>query len=117
MKGATQYSTTTSRNTLYFNPRSREGSDDEARELFKNGLFISIHAPVKGATTFDWLTFSYVTDFNPRSREGSDMDFNTIEQSFKISIHAPVKGATFFRGDLNGDDLISIHAPVKGATF
>ena len=79
---------------MYFNPRSREGSD-----MFGHGFkpveIISIHAPVKGATTDDRLDYYHHTisihapvkgatdshgasqlpmrDFNPRSREGSDM--------------------------------------------
>ena len=55
----------------YFNPHSREGSDnlDADIEARKN---ISIHAPVKGATKADEVNQPNTT----------------------ISIHAPVKGAT-----------------------
>ena len=57
---------------MYFNPRSREGSDDKEK-FHKNGAtFISIHAPAKGATS--GLSMS-------RFLSG-------------ISIHAPAKGAT-----------------------
>ena len=54
-----------------FNPRSREGSDDQ---IIRNTCFrhISIHAPVKGAT--------------------GPSQFGTHHTN--ISIHAPVKGAT-----------------------
>ena len=56
---------------MYFNPRSREGSD-----MFGHGFkpveIISIHAPVKGATTPPNGSRQSVPDFNPRSREGSD---------------------------------------------
>ena len=55
----------------YFNPRSREGSDQRdkrKREKHKH--------------------------FNPRSREGSDRDCKTEEVKMDISIHAPAKGAT-----------------------
>ena len=56
----------------YFNPRSREGSDDPARRQTHR-----------------------VGDFNPRSREGSDLAAQGVDfQLIKISIHAPVKGAT-----------------------
>ena len=56
---------------MYFNPRSREGSD------FKDLLAsfeqdISIHAPARGATKFTRCITILKPDFNPRSREGSD---------------------------------------------
>ena len=56
---------------VYFNPRSREGSDTAA-------------LPRAPATSY----------FNPRSREGSDVSRYTFEPWAGISIHAPVKGAT-----------------------
>ena len=55
----------------YFNPRSREGSDEYQRGRLRQ-YEISIHAPAKGATS---TTLLYVLD--PA-----------------ISIHAPAKGAT-----------------------
>ena len=57
--------------SLYFNPRSREGSDVYGFEVVYM-MDISIHAPAKGATRF--------------AR-------NTGANLF-ISIHAPAKGAT-----------------------
>ena len=57
---------------LYFNPRSREGSDHVRRLHQKTGNDISIHAPAKGATV--------VPDADAFFRQ--------------ISIHAPAKGAT-----------------------
>ena len=102
--------------TLYFNPRSREGSDSiktvtafmckhfnpRSREGSDNIQFfcgiicnISIHAPAKGATPqpqFDAHADPY---FNPRSREGSDGASVTVKSGMeKISIHALAKGAT-----------------------
>ena len=80
--------------SVYFNPRSREGSD--LVSCFSSGdIPISIHAPAKGATVRTLEPFLHGT----------------------ISIHAPAKGATifiFFRGVYMG---ISIHAPAKGATI
>ena len=78
---------------MYFNPRSREGSDDAASQSCLMFL-ISIHAPARGAT----VIFSC-------SVNGSD-----------ISIHAPARGATVFAhmGDI--EYRISIHAPARGAT-
>ena len=58
----------------YFNPRSREGSDEALNGNRMYGMLISIHAPAKGAT-YMTLTFD-----DPKS----------------ISIHAPAKGATAF---------------------
>ena len=101
----------------YFNPRSREGSDQnspkgyEAPEIFQSTLprrerrsvfykilftiGISIHAPAKGATMRIFYTC----------------------QNFCISIHAPAKGATKI-GELVTEIInISIHAPAKGATY
>ena len=56
---------------MYFNPRSREGSDIDHQHLAV-ALTISIHAPAKGATL---------------KRLGSN-------RCRVISIHAPAKGAT-----------------------
>ena len=81
--------------TLYsdFNPRSREGSDDN-RSDFSVFPSISIHAPAKGAT-LTWIMFLYLKKyFNPRSREGSDFAVLMPLSNCKISIHAPAKGAT-----------------------
>ena len=85
---------------MYFNPRSREGSDGLQTVAFAVRRRISIHAPAKGATYFDYLKVSvrifqstlprrerrasYETRtsgrcyFNPRSREGSDSSANSI---------------------------------------
>ena len=57
---------------VYFNPRSREGSDNGGATSPATPL-ISIHAPVKGATGVPYL-------------DGEEL---------VISIHAPVKGATW----------------------
>ena len=57
---------------VYFNPRSREGSDEVLN--MKTGQIIN---------------------FNPRSREGSDRRSHLILRYIThISIHAPAKGAT-----------------------
>ena len=101
--------------TLYFNPRSREGSDS-----------------IKTVTAF------MCKHFNPRSREGSDNIQFFCGIICNISIHAPAKGATQGGSwDLGADVFqstlprrerlsghivksvcrrISIHAPAKGAT-
>ena len=124
---------------IYFNPRSREGSD----VLHKTGI-------------------SPICNFNPRSREGSDarrLPFVRLHEQFQstlprgerrcrksgtrqamgISIHAPARGATVkclliirlavyfnprsregsdpIRPSVSGKQCwISIHAPARGAT-
>ena len=92
-EGSDPSSSVTKCTNRYFNPRSREGSDFRGLQP-DHVRVISIHAPVKGATTLCRPDF----------------------ELFLISIHAPVKGAT--RRSLREHDRvhISIHAPVKGAT-
>ena len=72
VKGATRLFTRKCKPEMYFNPRSREGSDPPFLYRLVLCSDISIHAPVKGATKW-----------NPPYYVGSE-----------ISIHAPVKGAT-----------------------
>ena len=79
---------------IYFNPRSREGSDVFTK-LDTDSDMISIHAPAKGAT----FILHPVTP--------------TVGI---ISIHAPAKGATADYGVIEVISGISIHAPAKGAT-
>ena len=57
---------------IYFNPRSREGSDLDPQVAASLFLQISIHAPARGATTNHGSPFRISIHFNPRSREGSD---------------------------------------------
>ena len=78
---------------IYFNPRSREGSDI---------------AVIIVLTSF--------FDFNPRSREGSDEIPGNSGDYSQISIHAPARGATDLRYNDSGVRFISIHAPARGAT-
>ena len=62
---------TSSISSKHFNPRSREGSDGWIEISFES-LKISIHAPAKGATISKFTRQVIPIDFNPRSREGSD---------------------------------------------
>ena len=71
-KGATKQHRSTQPPNSYFNPRSREGSDQTIHLCRVYILIISIHAPAKGAT--------------------SEAD-EAVKLSH-ISIHAPAKGAT-----------------------
>ena len=70
-KGATVYILSCGLWLIYFNPRSREGSDEKAFPHLAKDI-ISIHAPAKGATSTLFGAFLLV----------------------HISIHAPAKGAT-----------------------
>ena len=54
-----------------FNPRSREGSD-KANRVPPTVKGISIRAPARGATCALWCGCLSFYNFNPRSREGSD---------------------------------------------
>ena len=56
----------------YFNPRSREGSDNSVKPFVIRIDSISIHAPARGATLFR----------------------NVMQLETQISIHAPARGAT-----------------------
>ena len=78
---------------FYFNPRSREGSDDDKGTQSGDGK-ISIHAPARGATIKPISSIS----------------------SLSISIHAPARGATISRPGILRSQHISIHAPARGAT-
>ena len=78
---------------LYFNPRSREGSDIIII-AFQFLFVISIHAPAKGATSFQIFfqkTFSFQSTLPRRERP---MLTEWINFNHGISIHAPAKGAT-----------------------
>ena len=77
----------------YFNPRSREGSDNH-HSFSVPYIFISIHAPARGATI---VTSSRLL-------------------TIVISIHAPARGATNAPVYVLSSDAISIHAPARGAT-
>ena len=57
----------------YFNPRLREGGDEEAEEENSN-ILISIHASAKEATGLSVDEQISGIDFNPRLREGGDYE-------------------------------------------
>ena len=123
----------------HFNPRSREGSDNNAQPNIY-GQAISIHAPARGATRwFRKLLPPYIY-FNPRSREGSDhiqshknstsINFNprSREGSDLTRLHRSnlylLFQSTLPRGERPSSTAtkantaaISIHAPARGATI
>ena len=79
---------------MYFNPRSREGSDMMVTAGQKS-IQISIRAPARGATSWD----------------------TNGEYICKISIRAPARGATHEASGRKGQVQISIRAPARGATL
>ena len=86
------------RSAVYFNPRSREGSDTYTR-----AEFISIHnfnpRSREGSDSRKSLILRLLLYFNPRSREGSDITLvMDLECGQLISIHAPARGATYWSG-------------------
>ena len=124
---------------VYFNPRSREGSDltgstlaDTTRKISIHApakgatvdqdkadyaCHISIHAPAKGATSPVASSSTSSIYFNPRSREGSD-----ICQPY-LAMFLLTFQSTLPRRERRTDCVIpsatssiSIHAPAKGAT-
>ena len=118
-----------------FNSRAREGRDN-IRQISKQLISVSIHAPARGATcTRDAVAghpgfqFTRPRGARPRHREGTAVH--------SVSIHAPARGATsqkvvilnphgFNSRAREGRDLfdktfskpkpVSIHAPARGAT-
>ena len=123
---------------IYFNPRSRGGSDytdgkvspvsdisihapaegaTERFMLYSAEEDISIHAPAEGATPSILKRRWQMEHFNPRSRGGSDVTPQAFRVRMYISIHAPAEGATCVWVDLACVCIISIHAPAEGATL
>ena len=107
-RGATKWDRTYVPGYYDFNPRSREGSDDQTAFSSLIYTVISIHAPARGATiimlsTVGSLKFQstlprgerlvfkvhllfYIYHFNPRSREGSDKRFaNATSQDYDFN--------------------------------
>ena len=78
---------------MSFNPRAREGRDNNHR-YYK----------------------CLVRCFNPRAREGRDRDASGKALNRDVSIHAPARGATQPGHSKPTPDAVSIHAPARGAT-
>ena len=78
---------------LDFNPRSREGSDDNRFIHFTRGTDFNPRSR-EGSDYTCVLSPVCFLNFNPRSREGSDDRSARGVKIMTISIHAPVRGAT-----------------------
>ena len=123
---------------LYFNPRSREGSDEkrlrETEEKYQfqstlpRGERLSVFAPAQqpayfnprsreGSDAHHPSVFFHFTHFNPRSREGSD-ELNAYERIRYLRFQSTLprgERRTVTIADRDGNK-ISIHAPARGAT-
>ena len=78
--------------TKYFNPRSREGSDEHNAALCARPCNFNLRSR-EGSDVLVFVQILRRHDFNPRSREGSDLDEIADMTMEDISIHAPAKGA------------------------
>ena len=87
---------------LNFNPRSREGSDTEARRSTATTTDFNPRSR-EGSDGWALSALSIARNFNPRSREGSDCRRAGRTLPAPISIHAPVKGATLLGGVMDTD--------------
>ena len=100
---------------VYFNPRSREGSDSK-QDRGIIAVNISIHAPARGATIcHHQLTPSCIISIHAPARGATATVVHHIYPA-DISIHAPARGATGVAYRYVARNLISIHAPARGAT-
>ena len=123
-----------------FNPRAREGRDDQVLRDREGLAAVSTHAPARGATAPPWCHPPFEPCFNPRAREGRDDPKGrspTIPGG--VSTHAPARGATAVPSwpcqrqpgfnpraregrdgpehhGLPGGLHVSTHAPARGAT-
>ena len=103
---------------VYFNPRSREGSDTQ--DVAKSAHNTDFNPRSREGSDKITPLFNVIlaANFNPRSREGSDDSANqNSDTTIIISIHAPARGATRASGTLTAGCMISIHAPARGATI
>ena len=91
---------------LYFNPRSREGSDVSNWKFIINHDDFNPRSREGSDVSLSFGTYGF-WNFNPRSREGSDTDKWSTQLRSKISIHAPARGAT----------VQSINNPQQNADF
>ena len=122
----------------FFNPRLREGGDDEQSPVPPASVIFSIHASAKEATRFCSGSYQLDNVFNPRLREGGDQTHIAVVKSSKIfnprlreggdqspvppalviedfSIHASAKEARSLNTCRSATCMFSIHASAKEA--
>ena len=76
-----------------FNPRSREGSDNDAFSNMEEIIDFNPRSR-EGSDMTTEQSFWKQSNFNPRSREGSDPLQYMLTSRMEISIYAPARGAT-----------------------
>ena len=114
-EGSDQMTLWTGSSPWNFNPHSREGSDGQCRSYAKRTCNFNPHSREGSDSTMCWAKSSK-NHFNPHSREGSDHPSFSHHYSNHISIHTPAKGVTSIRIDFGDGTAISIHTPAKGVT-
>ena len=95
-RGATIRGDINADDRLYFNPRSREGSDEHCRQA-SGHQFISIRAPARGATAVDLHHLSAESFQSALPRGERLLCFLQFRDALFISIRAPARGATSAR--------------------
>ncbi len=102
---------------IYFNPRSRVGSDQFGyltlcfEQLFQSTLPCGERQAQR--STYNIQRFLFQSTLPCGERHATK---KIAQAAMGISIHAPVWGATSGKTKINMDTGISIHAPVWGAT-
>ena len=103
--------------SIYFNPRSREGSDRKRDPAF--AIFQKFQSTLpRGERRCRRCRRGTDFNFNPRSREGSDEDDDFDADADYESFQSTLPRGERHLGDVNtlmGGE-ISIHAPARGAT-
>ena len=77
-----------------FNPRSRKGSDKLEGTCSRDCQKFQSTLPQGERLSYDGLGAGIIIHFNPRSRKGSDPGKTCHPHALRISIHAPARGAT-----------------------
>ena len=101
--------------TLYFNPRLREGGDSK-HKVNVSLYSISIHASAKEATESNQIAAAYINISIHASAKEATIGSNEEYAAYVISIHASAKEATLNAAEVTATERISIHASAKEAT-
>ena len=74
---------------MYFNPRSREGSDNTRNGCYGRSIIISIHAPAKGATDSGRKDLKYASRFQstlPRRERPKNLPTISAQLQFQSTL-------------------------------
>ena len=101
---------------VYFNSRSRAGSDGYGSVIKLSGKNFNSRSRAGSDNISIFISpYFYSFQFTLPCGERRSHDWGYWNNSF-ISIHAPVRGATPSLYNDIENEIISIHAPVRGAT-